>query len=327
MQFNVYCAGPAPEDAVDALQQALAQRGIPAVAHSLRVDASTVTRELAGLLHDDQLLGCLVQHPYKQTALAYCQELTHSAQLLGCVNVMARRSTGLVYGDNTDVHAFGAALAESGVRRVRTALVLGAGQAARIALAGLRDLNCARFLVGFRNPRRPAELNSQLRSLRKQLGFFPLREMEEFFSWADTSGVFTNREPLLAPGVRDDTIKRWDLLVNATPVGCNDEDVPLVSNLSFLRSFERVFDMVPREDGTVLMRAAEEAGVPALGGARLAGHALGQALDIWEREYKRRVAIAEGRVDTIDDQQPRFGRGGGGNPNAGRVPVLKRRRR
>jgi shikimate dehydrogenase len=292
----------------------------------LPVDAASVTRELSLLLHDEQFLGCLVQTPYKQTALAYCQELTHSAQLLGGVNVMTRRSTGLVYGDNTDVHAFAASLADAGVRRVRTALVLGAGQAARIALAGLRDLNCARYLVGFRNPRRPAELNSQLRALRKQLSFFPLREMDEFFGWADRTGLFAEREPLLAPGVRDDTIKRWDLLVNATPVGCNDDDVPLVSNVSFLRSFERVFDMVPRADGTALTRSAESAGVPALTGARLVQHAQQQALDIWEREYRRRVhAGGDGQAELVDPQQ-RYGRGAGGGLQ-GRVPVLKRRRR
>lgn len=325
MQFNVYSIGQAAQADSEALQQALAGRAIPASVVPVNVDAASITRELAQVLHDPQLLGALIAPPYKQTALAYCQELTHAAQLLGSVNVLARRGSGLVYGDNTEVHGFTATLAEAGVRNVRTALVLGAGQAARIALAGLRDLNCARYLIGFRNPRRPAELGSQLRSLRKQLNFFPLREMEEFFSWATETKLFEGRAPLSAPAKRDDTIKRWDLLVNATPVGQQDEDVPLIANTSFLRSFERVLDMVPRGDGTALTQAATAAGIPALTGASLLGYARQQALDIWEREYKRRVLAAEGKADPYDDQ-PRYGRQGGGGQQ-GHVPVLRRRSR
>lgn len=326
MRFKVYCIGQAPQADSEALQQALALRAIPATVSAVQADAASITRELAQMLHDEGLLGALIQPPYKATALAYCQELTHAAQLLGSVNVMARRASGLVYGDNTEVHGFTATLGEAGVNRVRTALVLGAGHAARIALAGLRDMNCARYLVGFRNPRRPAELGSQLRSLRKQLGFFPLREMEDFFHWAAETSLFEQREPLLTPARKDDTIKRWDLLVNATPVGQDDGDTPLVANASFMRSFERVLDMVPRSEGTALTRTAQQAGIPAVTGERLLHYAQQQALDIWEREYKRRLLAAEGKLDPLEEQ-PRYGHAGSVGGQQGRVPVLKRRRR
>jgi shikimate 5-dehydrogenase len=324
VQFTVYCVGPDPADTADALQQALAQRELPVRVTPAEVGAATITRQLGLLLRDETLLGALIQAPYKQTALAYCQELTHSAQILGGVNVLARRASGLVYGDNTDVQAFVGTLGETGVRRVRTALVMGTGQAARIALAGLRELNCARYLVGFRSPRRPMELSSQLRSLRRQLAYFPLREMTDFFDWADKSKLFTQRAPLATPngkGPTDDTVKRWDLLVNATPVGMNDSDTPLLDNQNFLHCFERVFDMVPRADGTPLVQAALAAGVPALGGARLTELALDYALELWQRELRRRQLAAEGKLDPADE--PR-GFGGGGGP---RVPVLKRRSR
>ena len=324
MQFTVYCVGPDPSDCADALQQALAQRELPVRVTPAPVTAATITRELGLLLRDDTLLGALIQRPFKQTALAYCQELTHASQVLGGVNVLARRASGLVYGDNTDVQAFVAALGEVGVRRVRTALVLGTGQAARIALAGLRELNCARYLVGYRSPRRPMELSSQLRSLRRQLAYFPLREMTDFFDWAEDSRVFDGRSAMSAPGGKpgDDTVKRWDLLVNATPVGMADDDTPLIENQNFLRCFERVFDMVPRADGTQQQRVAEDAGVPALGGARLAELAQDHALEFWQRELRRRQLAADGKPDPADEQ-----RGMAAGANAPRVPVLKRRRR
>ena len=53
------------------------------------------------------------------------------------------------------------------------------GQAARIA-GRLHELNCARYLVGYRSPRQPGL--SQLRALRKQLGFSPCT-MADFFAW------------------------------------------------------------------------------------------------------------------------------------------------
>jgi shikimate 5-dehydrogenase len=324
VQFTVYCVGPDPSDSADALQQALAQRELPVRVTPAEVNAATITRELGLMLRDDALLGALVQRPYKQTALAYCQELTHAAQALGGVNVLARRASGLVYGDNTDVQAFVGTLGEAGVRRVRTALVMGTGQAARIALAGLRELNCARYLVGYRSPRRPMELSSQLRSLRRQLAYFPLGEMTDFFAWAAESGLFEGRKPVAAPSGKpgsDDGVKRWDLLVNATPVGMHDGDAPLLDNRNFLRCFERVLDMVPREDGTPLQREAEAAGVPALGGARLAGLALDYALELWQRELRRRQLATDGQAEAPEDAR---GFPANGGP---RVPVLKRRRR
>jgi shikimate 5-dehydrogenase len=326
LQLKVYCIGPDPFAESEALQQALVQRAIPAQALALPTDAVGITRELSQILHDEQMLGAQVLPPFKATALAYCQELTHAAQTLSSVNVMARRHSGLVYGDNTEVHGFTATLRAAGVKRVRTALVLGAGNAAQIALSGLREMNCARYLVGFRNPRRPAELGRQLHSLRKQLSFFPMREMEDFFTWAQSTGLFERYAASPGTSKHDDTIKRWDLLVNATPVGQDEEDPPLISSLNFLRSFERVFDMVPRNDGTALTRAAETAAVAAITGANLRFHAEQQALDLWEREFKRRQLAAEGKLDTLEEQT-RFRTAKEGGRPQGRVPVLKRHRR
>jgi shikimate 5-dehydrogenase len=323
VQLSVYCLGPNPADCVDTYQQLAARAELPVEVRPVQVDVSNINRELSQLLREESLLGAVIERPFRQTALAYCQELSHAAQVLGSVTVLVRRSSGLVYGDHTDLPAFVETLAEAGVRKVRTALVLGAGQAARTALAGLRELHCARYLVGYRNPRRPAELGSQLRALKKQLNYFPMREMDEFFAWTESSALFADRIPLAAPGKHEDGVKRWDLLVNATPVGCDDADGSLVNSPNFLRSCMRVLDMVPRAEGTPLLRAAEAAGVPTVRGCRLTALSQQYAVESWARELRRRKLTASGSLERVDEPRMQMQYGA----QSARVPVLKRRQR
>lgn len=254
-------------------------------------------QEITALCRERGFLGAKIAMPYKQSTLAYCQELSQAAQKVNAVNTLVRRPSGLIYGDNTDVLAFVRCLSDRGAKRLRTALILGAGGAARVALAGLRELGCARYMVGYRNPRRPTELSSQFKGIRRQISYFPLEEMRSFFDWTNRSGLFADGPPMPAPGeeVRngkkaDDNIKRWDLLVNATPVG----QVPrrhdsLISSTNFLRCFDRILDMVPQPEPTLLEELAAEARVPLVRGLSLWELQARLARDLWLKEYRRRI--------------------------------------
>jgi len=307
MKRKVYLIGPHPEaDAAARLHRAaLADQGLPIEVQSIEIDPAQFHETMSSILSQPEFLGAKILEPYKQTSIAYCQEITPSARGLGAVNTIVRRPSGLIYGENTDVHAFVDYLRELGIDRVRTALVLGAGGAARVALAGLRNMNCARYMVGFGHPRRPAEIASQFKDIRRQISFFQLDDMKNFFSWINEVDFFADRSPLPPPtNIRKnkrrdagggDTVKRWDLLVNATPVGDNGTTgESLINVVNFLRCFERVLDLVPSEEPTELVNLARSAGVPATHGDTLNRMQEESAREMWLREYRRSV---NGEVD------------------------------
>jgi shikimate dehydrogenase len=302
VDFKVYLIGhPLPRPVLgNAHVKAFAAAGCPIDYVRLDVPPVNLHRVMTTLAHDRGFLGAKIAVPYKQSALAYCQEVSSTAQGIGAVNTLIRRPSGLIYGDNTDVLAFVRCLTAGGVERARTALVLGAGGAARVALAGLRQLGCARYMVGYRNPRRPTELSSQFKGIRRQMTYFPLGEMVQFFGWAEQRKLFANGPPMPAPGdppaaVRkdDDRIKRWDVLVNATPVGQAPHTAKtLITAAAFLRCFERVLDMVPQPEETRLIAQAREAEIPVLRGYEMFELQAALSRELWLREYRRHQGLA-----------------------------------
>lgn len=289
---------------------AFQQRELPIVYEPCEVPPVNFHRLMSGLLRDTNCLGAKLLPPYKQTALAYCQEVSATAQGIGAVNTLVRRPSGLIYGHNTDVAAFIQCLKEQNVKRVRTAIVLGAGGAARVALAGLRELACARYLIGYRQPRRPSELSSQFKGIRRQMSFFPLQEMIDFFNWAESSkrlnsefsaelsngnGDEEQDEPDDAKEQGNDGPKKWNLLVNATPVGLSpgSENDSLVTSSAFLRCVDRVFDMVPAHAPTRLVQLAQSAGLPVVEGRSLYLKQADLSRELWVKEYLRHIGQVE----------------------------------
>jgi shikimate dehydrogenase len=306
MKRKVYLIGPQLEAqaATQLHRAAIESLDLPIEVHSIEIDPAQFHEQMTAILGEPEFLGAKILEPYKQTSIAYCQEITPSARGLGAVNTIVRRPSGLIYGENTDVLAFVDYLREQGIDRVRTALVLGAGGGARVALAGLRNMNCARYMVGFGHPRRPAEIASQFKDIRRQISFFQLDDMKNFFSWINEVDFFADRSPLPPPtykktrrrdGSGADTVKRWDLLVNATPVGDNGTTgESLITITNFLRCFERVLDLVPSEEPTQLVNLARTAGVPATHGDMLHRMQEESAREMWLREYRRSI---NGEVD------------------------------
>ena len=312
VQYKVYLIGHPLRRTPDMASHADAFKaaGLPVDYERQDVPPVNFHRVMTSLIRDPDFLGAKVAVPYKQTALAYCQEISQAAQGIGAVNTLVRRPSGLVFGHNTDVAAFVQCVREQGVERVRTALILGAGGAARVTLAGLRELGCARYMVGYRHPRRCAELSGQFKGIRRQTTFFPLEEMVAFFQWTDRVKLFGDRPPMDPPQPgEDDGRKRWDLLVNATPVGGGHlAGQTLIDNLNFLRCFDRVLDLVPSPGPTRLVQRAREAQVPALEGLRVFELQAEFARQTWIKELKRRLREE-------------------GQPPLRRQPVLKRRSR
>jgi shikimate dehydrogenase len=102
--------------------------------------------------------GANVTIPHKLGAHDLADELSDSARAIGAVNTLSFRDDGTIAGENTDA---GGLLDALGEPIPETALVLGAGGAARAAAWGLADAG-AEVTVWSRTSERAAELAAAL---------------------------------------------------------------------------------------------------------------------------------------------------------------------
>ncbi|MCC7479796.1 hypothetical protein IT575_15260 [bacterium] len=291
-------AHPGPPEALVGLQQeALAASGLPLRLEHCPVEPQGLHSLLEQLRTDESCIGAAVFSPFCRAALAYSQHASAAAHGTGIADTLLRRRDNSLQADTAGVRAFVDSLREAGLSSARTALVLGGGNLARIALAGLQELGCQRVLIGYRHPRRPNELSSLFKHQRRNFSYFPLSEMQDFFAWADSQGLFSLRSqvpPPDGPGGKkrkdDQGFKRWDILVQATPVGLRPEEEPLVSTDSFLRCFNFVYDLVPAEQGTVLTKLAHDSGVPSRSGYGLLWRQAQYARELWLAQCRRVLA-------------------------------------
>lgn len=92
--------------------------------------------------------GSSVTIPHKEAVMAFIDGLTPTAEAVGAVNTLFWENGGLM-GHNTDLEGFVAPL--QGLAPPETALMLGAGGAARSVLAALASLGATNAVVCARN--------------------------------------------------------------------------------------------------------------------------------------------------------------------------------
>jgi shikimate dehydrogenase len=109
--------------------------------------------------------GGNVTIPHKESAFAGVDRRTARAERLRAVNTLWVED-GAIWGDNTDILGFVAhldqQLGRGWERGVETALVIGAGGAARAVAAGLLDRAVARVLIANRTPEKGRDLAADL---------------------------------------------------------------------------------------------------------------------------------------------------------------------
>ncbi|WP_114944162.1 shikimate dehydrogenase [Microvirga calopogonii] len=110
--------------------------------------------------------GGNVTIPHKEMAFLSVERRTERAERVGAVNTLWFED-GVIWGDNTDVIGFmahlDASLGKGWEQDVDTALVLGAGGAARAVVAGLQDRPLKRILVANRTLSKAEDLVRDLR--------------------------------------------------------------------------------------------------------------------------------------------------------------------
>lgn len=188
--------------------------------------------------------GLSVTRPHKQAILPFLDELDEGARRVGAVNTILARN-GRWIGFNTDGAGVVEPLAKRTVLSGRSAVILGAGGAARAAAFALRDAGVEVAVLSRRKDAADAVARA-VGGVAEELG-----------------------RVLRLP---------YDILVNATPVG-SSEVSPL--DEAALRKGAFVLDMVYDPEETALLRAARQAGaVPISGLEMLLAQASKQA-EIW----------------------------------------------
>ena len=215
--------------------------GIDADYRRTRVTAETLAAYLEERRIDPEWRGCNVTAPLKQAILPLLDDLPDWVGRLGAVNCVLPRD-GKLAGHNSDVDGIAAAIG-SGSMSGRTAVVIGAGGAARAIVHHLVERDTARIRILARDPARIEPIRAASgASARIEAG--PLAEPEAAIAGAD-------------------------LIVNASPLGMDHAAAmpqTLLDALSKAAPGAIVFDMVYDPLDTPLLDAARRHGLPAVDG-------------------------------------------------------------
>ncbi len=212
---------------------ALKASNIPLVYEALDVTG----RELRSVVRQLKTTNAAgnVTIPHKIAFHDLCDHLTDLAAKVGAVNTFWFDAKKL-HGDNTDVGGFDAAARAllGGETTGARIVVLGAGGAAAAVLAAIEEWPDARATVVARHSDRAAALAKRFPDVART-------------------------EKSVERAVRDAT-----LIVNATPVGQQDEDEPV--DVALIPKSAAVLDLVYRRGGTPWVRAARDNGIRAADG-------------------------------------------------------------
>lgn len=233
-------------------QPALDALGIPATYERWHTPAEQIAERVAGL-RDPDVLGANVTVPHKLAVFDLVDEISSTAQRAGAVNTIVNRD-GRLFGDNTDIYGFQAAMREVlGEELPTSALVLGAGGAARAVVIALDAMGVPAISLANRNPERAARLAAVLAPT--QLNLVELTPQA------------------IVPALQNTT-----LLVNATSLGWHTGETPLALELlAELPAQATVADLTYRD--TDLLQAAAARGLRAVDGLGMLVHQGAQAFE------------------------------------------------
>ncbi|MGH1587464.1 shikimate dehydrogenase [Methylobacterium phyllosphaerae] len=216
--------------------------------------------------------GGNVTIPHKEAAFALADTLTPRAEKIGAVNTLVVEPDGRIRGDNTDAPGFCAHLDQSlgeawPARAGGTAVVLGAGGAARAIVVGLAERGMARILVANRT----------------------LSRAEAVAALAPGIGTALAWDALPA------ALREAGLLVNTTSLGMKGQP-PLDLDLAPLPAEAAVADIVYAPLETALLAAARRRGLAAVDGL---GMLLHQAVPGFEAWFGLRPTVTPALRDRI----------------------------
>jgi len=220
------------------------EEGIDACYLSLDIPPNGFARVFPSLLESG--LSGNITVPFKEKALSFIDIPSEAAMTAGACNVFWVEE-GMSHGDNTDMYGFlnGLSPRIRGSLSGMSAVILGAGGAARSIAVALLAEGLQRLLIANRSPSRGTDLAAFLRRA------FPDRE-----------AVCCGYEAFSAGFEAD-----YSLLVNAASTGWRKGEAPLIDPAR-IQGLRYYFDAIYWEK-TSLMRACESIGVESVDGLEM----------------------------------------------------------
>jgi shikimate dehydrogenase len=238
---------------------------------ALPVEPGMVPAAVAGL-RALGLAGANVTMPHKEAVADVMDELTDDAARLRAVNTIEVRGGALV-GHNTDAPGFARFLErDAGFDPAgRTAVLFGAGGAARACALALARAGLTRIVVALREPARA-------RPLADALDGYPT--VVDVVGFDDAARV------------------EADLVVNGTPLGAHGETIALPT----VGPGSLVVDLLYRPASTPLQQAARATGAKAFGGLGLLLHQAALSFEVWTGRPAPLELMSAAAVAALADQ-------------------------
>ena len=262
MQFAGVISAPGKRSLSPIFQQAAFDHlGIAVKYEHWPTPADGLKARILGLQAPD-VLGVNVTIPHKEASVPLVDAVDPLVSRIGALNTILNDS-GTLRGYNTDVEGFLRPLQDAFFEpRGCTAVIAGAGGAARAVVVALAEAGAARIAVVNRTAERAERLVS------------------------DLSDALKPAQLVAAPDSRDSWAKaaaEADLLVNCTSLGAagtpEEDQSPMPSDL--IRSQALVYDLVYQPAETRLIRDAREAGARTIGGLPMLVYQGAASFKVW----------------------------------------------
>ena len=231
----------------------LKKYGINAVYEKKPVEPKDVLNFVANLAMSE-FIGCNVTIPHKETVFEAIGEVDEIARRLGAVNTVYLKN-GKVHGTNTDGEGFIASLQHSYPAfslKGKTAIIIGAGGAAKAIIGALLDEGVGR--IGIINRTRERILGLQ--------------------------GQFSSQIFEISKTIANDELGNCDLLVNTTSQGMHGQP-SLNLEIQNLNRDALVADIVYTPLETTFLEKARNQGNPVLGGLGMLLHQAVRGFELW----------------------------------------------
>jgi len=207
-------------------------------------------------LRKTNIAGFNVTMPHKVAVMKFLDELDETCLKINAVNTV-NNEDGKFKGYNTDMDGFIQPLKRRKINLAgKTALLMGAGGAARAVLTALADERVGKVIIANRNIARARDVAEHAMKLGLNCELIGLDDAPKLASKAD-------------------------LIVNATPMGMARE--PSIIKPADISKDSIVYDLVYRPMETGLIKSAKEAGATIIYGYEMLIEQGAKSFEIWKK--------------------------------------------